>query len=290
VSTRGAPLKLGTRGSPLALAQATLVADAIGSPVEVVTITTSGDRGRAPASDKRRWVDRIEDALLAGKIDLAVHSAKDLPGRLAPGLELAGAPARTEARDALCGATALAALPASARVGTSSLRRSAQLLALREDITVAPLHGNIDTRLRRLASGELDAIVLAAAGLERLGRSGGTPLEELVPAVGQGVLAIEARAGDARVAAAIAPLRHAPTERELRAERELARGLDATCETPLGAHARTLEDGQLELVVFVGRADGSAWARDALRGDEPDELACELAARLRSVGAMELLR
>jgi hydroxymethylbilane synthase len=265
------------------------VAQAIAEPVELVTLTPSGDREGGPDSDKHRWVDRIEDALAAGEIDLAVHSAKDVPGELAPGLELAGSPQRFEARDALCGARSLADLPRGAKVGTSSLRRSAQLLALRDDIDVVPLHGNIDTRLRRLSEGELDAIVLASAGLERLGRPPGVPLDELVPAVGQGALAIEARSGEARVAAAIEALRDPATERELRAERELARALGATCHTPIGAHARTLPEGELELVAFVGRADGSAWVRDALVGGDPVELAGELAARLCNVGALELL-
>ena len=196
-------LRLGTRGSPLALAQARAVAAAIGGAVELITITTSGDGG-APAGDKRRWVDRIEDALLAGEVDLAVHSAKDVPGLLADGLELAGAPRRADARDCLCGAGSLSELASDARVGTSSLRRRSQLLALRPDIAVVELRGNVDTRLRKLAAGEVDAIVLACAGLERLDRTPGSPLDELVPAVGQGTLAIEARVGDEAVAAALA--------------------------------------------------------------------------------------
>jgi hydroxymethylbilane synthase len=281
-------LRLGTRGSALALAQAQLVAGAIGEPVELVTITTSGDRG-TPAGDKRRWIDRIEDALLADEIDLAVHSAKDVPGVLAEGLELAGSPARASALDCLCGAGSLAELAPGARVGTSSLRRRAQLLALRPDIEVVALNGNVDTRLRKLAGREVEAIVLATAGLERLGVAPGTALAELVPAVGQGTLALEARAGDARVAAALAPIRDGATERELRAERALAAALGATCETPIGAHARTLPDGALELTVFIGEPDGTHWIRDCLRGDDADRLAGELAARLRSVGALELV-
>ena len=282
-------LRLGTRGSALAIAQAQGVADAIGAPVELVVVRTTGDKDGGANADKRRWVDRIEDALLAGEIDLAVHSAKDVPAELAAGLELAGSPPRADPLDALVGARSLAELAPGARVGTSSLRRRAQLLALRSDIAVVALHGNVDTRLRRLEQGELDAIVIARAGLQRLGRDLGAALEELVPAVGQGVLAIEARAGDARIARAIAPLRDARTERELRAERELARELGATCDTPIGAHARTLADGLLELRAFLGQADGSAWVTDQLEGDDPAALAGELAARLRSVGAMELV-
>ncbi len=281
------PLRLGTRASPLALVQAGLVADAIDGPVELVHVTTSGDAGGAPLEDKRRWVDRIEDALSAGEIDLAVHSAKDLPGELAPGLEIAGAPIRADPRDALCGARSLAALPRAARVGTSSLRRAAQLRALREDLEVVAIAGNVDTRLRRI--GELDAVVLARAGLERLGRDGGSVLEELVPAIGQGTIAIESRSGDDRVAGAIAGLRDGATERALSAERALARALGAGCQTPIGAHAVAHDDGTLELRAFVGQADGSAWLRDAVSGSDPVALGEALAERLLSVGARELL-
>jgi hydroxymethylbilane synthase len=257
--------------------------------VELAIITTTGDAGRAPAQDKRRWVDRIEDALLAGEIDLAVHSAKDVPGALASGLEIAGAPERADARDALCGASSLAELPPGARIGTSSLRRAAQLQALREDIQIVAIAGNVDTRLRRLEDGQLDAIVLACAGLERLGRFGWVPLDELVPAVGQGTLAIEARQDDTRVALAIQELRHLPTERALTAERALAMALGADCHTPIGAHATTLAGGELELRAFVGRVDGSSWVRDSLTGDDPRALGEAVAARLQSVGVAELL-
>jgi len=289
VSSAAVPLALGTRGSPLALAQAQAVADAMEGPVDLVTITTSGDRGDGPVQDKRRWVDRIEDALLAGEIDLAVHSAKDVPAMPADGLELAGSPARADPHDALCGSSSLAALPRGALIGTSSLRRAAQLLALRADLRVVALSGNIDTRLRKLEEGELDAIVLARAGLARLRRPLGAVLLELVPAAGQGTLAIEARRGDSRVAAAIAALRDEPTERALLAERTLAQALGADCHTPIGAHATALDRGGLELRAFVGRADGSVWVRDRVAGNEPVALGEALAARLRSVGALEIL-
>lgn len=289
MSNAAAPLRLGTRGSPLALAQAAIVAAAIDGAVDLVAIVTSGDSDAASVEDKRRWIDKLEDALLAGEIDLAVHSAKDLPGELAGGLEIAGAPERADPRDALCGAPSLAALAAGARIGTSSLRRAAQLRALRDDIEIVPIAGNIDTRLRRLGEGELDAIVLACAGLARLGRTRGAPLEELVPAVGQGTLAIEARRGDSRVGAALAAQRHAPTERQLHAERSLASALGADCHTPIGVHASSLGGGTLELRAFVGRADGSLWARDSLVGDDPAALAEALAARLRSIGVEGIL-
>jgi hydroxymethylbilane synthase len=283
---RGA-LRLGTRGSPLALRQAEIVAAAAAEALETVVLVTAGDRGEG--GDKRRWVDAIEEALLAGEIDLAVHSAKDVPGELAPGLELAGAPQREDPRDALCGASAIAALPAGARVGTSSLRRAAQLHALREDLDVRELRGNLDTRLRRLADGGYDAIVLAAAGLRRLGRGGWSPADELVPAPGQGTLAIEARAGDQRVARAIAPLRDARAERALTAERALVRRLGAGCHTPLGALARETGGGRLRLSAFVGAPDGSHWIRDDLAGEDPVALGEAVAERLIACGAEALL-
>ena len=289
MSGKARPLKLGTRGSPLALAQAAQVAAAIDGPVELTTIATSGDENKTPVEDKRRWVDRIEDALLAGVIDLAVHSAKDLPGTLADGLTIAGAPRRADVRDVLCGAPSLQALPAGARVGTASLRRAAQLRALREDIAIVPIAGNIDTRLRLLEEDGLDAIVLARAGLQRLGRALGAPLDELVPAAGQGTLAIEARVGDARVATAIGALRHAPTERELNTERALTRALGADCHTPIGAHAKSLQGSTLELRAFAGALDGSRWVRDSLTGTDPVALGEAVAERLRSVGAEEIL-
>ena len=282
-----AALRLGTRGSPLALRQAELVVAAIEGEVETVVLRTGGDLGSG--GDKRRWVDTIEAALGDGTVDLAVHSAKDLPAELAPGLAIAGAPAREDARDALCGADSIAALPAGARVGTSSLRRRAQLLALRDDLAVTELHGNLDTRLGRLAAGDFDAIVLAVAGLRRLGRDGWSAIDELIPPAGQGTLAIEARAGDDRVAAAIGGLRDAAAERALVAERTLVARLGAGCDTPIGAHARAHRDGRLELRAFVGAADGSHWIRDSGLGDDPLALGEALAARLLSCGAGELL-
>ena len=283
----GGALRLGTRGSPLALRQAELVAQAIGTPVQTVVIATGGDRGEG--SDKGRWVDTIEAALLAGEVDLAVHSAKDVPGELAEGLELAGAPAREDPRDALCGASSLAALAIGARVGTSSLRRAAQLRVLREDLEVLELHGNIDTRLRRLQDGDFDAIVLAAAGLRRLGRDGWSAVDELVPAPGQGTLALEARAGDARVAAAIAAMRDAGTERALAAERALVTRLGAGCHTPVGAFARDDGNGGTRLSAFVGAPDGSYWIRDEQHGEDPVALGEGVAQRLLAAGAGELL-
>jgi hydroxymethylbilane synthase len=281
-------IRIGTRGSALALAQAQSVAERLPS-AELVPIATSGDRGAR--TDKSRFVKEIEEALLAGEVDLAVHSAKDVPGELPAGLAIVAVPARADPRDALCGAASLEEIGEGAVVGTASVRRGAQLLALRPDLEVRELRGNVDTRLRRLAEGDFDAIVLARAGLERLGRDGeGVALAELVPAPGQGCLALEARADDGRVAKAVAPL----TDREaliaLTAERALVTALGASCHTPIGAHAE-LADDVLRLTAFVGLPDGSYWIRDELDGDpdDPVELGHVVADRLEAAGAREVL-
>lgn len=283
-------MRIGTRASPLALAQAQTVA-ALFENGELVPITTTGDRDRA-SGDKERWVKELELALLAGEIDLAVHSAKDVPSELPAGLELVGAPPRGDPFDALVGAASLAALPAGARVGTASARRAAQLGALREDLEVVDLRGNVDTRLRKLAEGEVDALVLAAAGLVRLGRASeiGCVLSELVPCAGQGTLALEGRAGDERALAAARSLTDAPSWDALCAERALVAGLDASCNTPLGAHATIGRDGVV-LRTFVGLPDGSAWLRDETPpAATPREAGGVAAARLLSAGAADLLR
>jgi hydroxymethylbilane synthase len=263
------------------------VAAAIGArrPVEIVT---SSDRPAGGVEDKSRWVAGIERALLDGEIDLAVHSAKDVPVELPPGLAVIGAPPRADPRDALCGAASLDELPPGSRVGTSSLRRMAQLRAVRPDLDLRELHGNVDTRLRRLAAGDFDAIVIAMAGLERLGLDGGVPLDELVPAPGQGTLALEARAGDEIAREAIEPLRDEAAEAALAAERALVAELGAGCHTPLGAFARRAGGG-LELRAFVGLPDGSAWIRDEVAGEDPVGLGRELAGRLLGAGAGEML-
>jgi hydroxymethylbilane synthase len=280
-------VRIGTRGSALALAQAGGVAEALGA--ELVTITTSGDRDRA-RGDKERWVREIDAALLRGDVDLAVHSAKDVPAELAEGIVITAVPPRADPRDALCGARALGDLRAGARVGTSSLRRAAQLRALREDLDVAEVRGNVDTRLGKLAAGDYDAIVLALAGLDRLGRAGeatGT-LDDMVPAAGQGALAVTVRAGDEAARAAVERISDASAFTCLLAERALVRALEADCHTPVGAHATNGGDG-LTLRAFVGREDGSMWLRDELSGDEPEALGVEVARRLRAAGADEVL-
>jgi len=287
-------MRIGTRGSALALAQASTVAELLGDG-ELVAVTTRGDRG-APAEDKSRWVSELERALDRGEIDVAVHSAKDVPGELGEGLELFGAPARAAAEDVLCGAGGLGELAPGARVGTSSIRRLAQLRSAREDIEVVPIRGNVDTRLRKLRSREdgLAAIVLARAGLQRLGRAAeaGAVLDpaRFVPAPGQGVLAIEGRADDRAARSAVVAITDADTFACLLAERALARALGASCHTPLGAHA--CNDGrELLLRAWVGLPDGAAWLSDELRGDlaDPRALGGEVAARMAAAGAGELL-
>jgi hydroxymethylbilane synthase len=285
-------VRVGTRGSPLALAQSATVAALLGDDAELVPITTTGDRNRAAVGDKERWVKELEVALLAGDIDLAVHSAKDVPSALPDGLKLVGAPRRGDPFDALVGAASLADLAEGARVGTASPRRAAQLRALREDLVVSVIHGNVDTRLRLLAEGELDALVLAAAGLIRLDRADaiGCVLHELVPAAGQGTLALEGRAGDAAASDAARAITDPATWDALVAERTLVAGLDASCNTPLGAHA-TAGVGGIVLRTFVGLPDGSQWLRDETPPAATPREAGELGAqRLLSAGGGELLR
>jgi hydroxymethylbilane synthase len=288
-------MRIGTRRSALALAQAELVAGLLGGG-EIVPLTTRGDRG-ATGEDKSRWVAELEDALLDGRIDIAVHSAKDVPGELAEGLVLHGAPPRARSEDVLCGASGLGALAPGARVATSSIRRVAQLRAVREDLEVVSMRGNVDTRLRKLAEHAqgIDAIVLARAGLQRLGREsdvgGELDPERFVPAPGQGTLALEGRAGDASAQAAASAITDGPTFAGLRAERALASELHASCHTPLGANAEPLDGGRLRLRAWVGLPDGSAWVSDELEGglEEPEALGRSVAARLERAGAGELL-
>jgi hydroxymethylbilane synthase len=282
-------MRIGTRGSALALAQATWVADRLGTETELVTITTSGDRGAA-VGDKSRWVSELEQALLERRIDLAVHSAKDVPAELPDGLELVAIPERADPRDAICGASSLQALAPGARVGTSSLRRSAQIRAAREDVEVVTVRGNVDTRLRKLAEGEVDALVLALAGLQRLGREREADgvLDGLVPAAGQGALALQARTGTIRPDV-LESVTDAGASACVTAERELTRALGASCNTPVGAHAQRLGGGELELTAWVGRTDGSAWLVDRVRAAPPG-LGLAVAERLLAAGAGALLR
>lgn len=293
-------LRLGSRGSALAVAQAAYVRELLeqlGEDVEVITIRTSGDErpGGAPApenDDKTRFVKEIEEALLREEIDLAVHSAKDVPSLLPDGLAIVGVPQRVDPRDALCGPGSLHDLANGAVVGTASLRRRAQLLAVRPDLDVRDARGNVDTRLRRLSEGAYDALVLAAAGLLRLGREEGEPIPvaTMTPASGQGCLALEARGEDAVTTDLAAQLTDRDALVALTAERALVEGLAATCRTPVGAHAR-LEGGELRLEAFAGMPDGSEWIRDSATGDaaDPTALGRVVTERMLAAGARELL-
>jgi hydroxymethylbilane synthase len=283
-------LRIATRGSALALAQAGRVAELLGG-AELVTVSSDGDPG-----DKARFVRGVERALLEGEADLGVHSAKDLPARMPDALAIAAVPAREEPRDVWIGSgSSLEDVPEGARVGTASLRRRAQLLATRPDLAVRDLHGNVDTRLRRLAGGELDAIVLAAAGLRRLGRrdeaSFVIPEERMTPAAGQGALVVQARVDDQEAADASAPISDSEALLELTAERAVVAALEATCATPIGVRAR-VEGERLAVDAFVGLPDGSEWIRDRVEGerDDPAAAGAEIAARLLAAGARDLLQ
>ncbi len=258
-------IRLGTRGSTLALAQARSVAAALGSDVEIVPMRTEGDRladaRLAVVGGKGLFVREIEEALRRGDVDVAVHSLKDLPAELPAGLTLGAFPAREDARDVLVArrpATVLT-LAAGARVGTSSPRRRALLLSVRPDLAVAPVRGNVDTRLRKLGDGDWDAVVLAAAGLRRLGL---TPEacealdpEVFVPAVGQGIIAVQARLDDAVTRARLARIDDASTRACALAERAYLARLGASCNTPMAAHAR-LAGSTLSMVAVVASEDG----------------------------------
>ncbi len=283
-------LRLGSRGSALAQIQAQWVAEALDG-AEVVTVRTAD----ADVGDKARFVSGIETAILAGEVEIGVHSAKDLPGELPDGLALVGVPGREDPTDALVGpAGALDDLPEGARVGTSSLRRRSQLLALRPDLEIAELRGNVDTRLGRLEAGDYDAIVLATAGLARLGRAGEIAfrfaLDELTPAPGQGCLALEAAAGDEVAAGAAGAISDRAALAELTAERAAVRAMGASCDTPVGVCARFTDDA-LVVIGYAGSPEGDSWVRDRVEGDpdQPAALGDALAERMLAAGAREIL-
>jgi hydroxymethylbilane synthase len=294
-------LRLGTRGSALALVQAEAVAEALGG-AELVVIRTSGDEGGGPqngagptVSDKSRFVREIEQALIDDRVDLAVHSAKDVPGEIEEGLALVGATARADPYDAFVGpAESIGDIRPGARIGTSSLRRRAALAALRGDVEVVELRGNVDTRLRKLAEGEVDGLVLAAAGLERLGRADEISFRftaaQMTPAPGQGIVALEAVGGDEAPAQAAGAITDHDALVELSAERAVVRMLGATCNTPIGILAR-LGDGTLTLHGFIGMPDGSQHWKGSIEGDptQPVAVAEALVAQMRAAGADKLL-
>ncbi len=287
--TESLPLRIGTRGSKLALAQAAelrrrLAAahPALAAPgaLETVVIKTTGDRildrKLADIGGKGLFTKEIEEALLAGRIDLAVHSMKDLPTELPDRLGIACLLPRQDPRDAFIGhrAASLAALPPGAVVGTASLRRQAQVLNRYPDLRVAPLRGNVETRLRKVAAGDCDATLLAVAGLNRLGLEARAtaPLdpEQMLPAVAQGAIGIEARSGDTATAEWLAPLNHAETATRVAAERALLKALDGSCRTPIGGLAVLATDGMLRLSALVARPDGTRLWRTERHGAAAD--------------------
>ena len=299
-------LVVGTRGSPLALWQTEHVVEQMRATrphldVELKTIKTQGDlvrdRALSQVGGKGLFVKEIENALLAGEIDLAVHSLKDMPTKQPEGLALGAILERADPRDALVvadGMGSLAALPQRARVGTSSLRRRAQLLAARPDLQVADLRGNVDTRLRKLRAGEYDAVMLAAAGLVRLGHADAIgqylPVDLILPAVGQGALCVEVRADDEATQTLIAPLDHAPTRQATEAERTFLHRFGGGCQVPVGAYAE-VSDGELRLLGLVASLDGTLLVRDEIRGPATVavRLGTELAERVLAAGGESIL-
>ena len=289
------PLRLGTRGSPLALVQARLVATALRDAhgwgpelIEIEPIATSGDQLRdRPISEmggKALWTKELDLALIEGRIDLAVHSMKDVETIRPPELAIAAMLERADVRDRLVGAPSLDALPAGARMGTSSPRRAAQLRARRPDLAILPFRGNVESRLRKIQMGEVDATLLAAAGLDRLGRSDcGVLLGDFLPAPAQGAIGIEVRSSDRRVRSLIAAIDHRATHVCVAAERRLLEGLGGSCRSPVAALA-TLDGDRIRLRAEILTEDGAETERgerEFAPGDEdaPLELAREMLGR-----------
>lgn len=299
-------IRVGTRGSPLALRQAELVKARLeavmpAGRVEIVPIKTSGDRlARVALADfggKGLFVKEIEEALFEGRVDLAVHSLKDLPAGREPRLCLAAFLPREDPRDVFVSRSGggISDLQAGAVVGTSSLRRRALLLHRRPDLRVEPIRGNLDTRLRKLQEGPYEAVVVAAAGLRRLGLSAGhahlLPPEEFVPAAGQGILAVQCRTGDRPLLELLSGLDHTETRWQAHAERAFLQHMGASCHTPVAAHAR-LQGGELSLVGLVASPDGQRILRSEVQGapEAAELLGQKLAEDLNSRGGAELLR
>lgn len=287
-------LRIGTRRSRLALAQAEETARSLaaaGVPSELVPMVTQGDRGAtadvSPAGLKGLWVTEIVRALLAGEVDLAVHSAKDLPAEDAEGVAIAAVPLRASPLDVLV--TRDGELRAGQVVGTSSLRRQAQVFRWRPDVMLKDLRGNVDTRLRKLEEGEVDALILAAAGLMRLGivpaHAAPMSIAEMVPAPGQGCLALQARADDAATLEALAPLDHRESRLALEAERSLMARLGGGCALPLGAYAEA-DAKAIRMNAIVLSPDGARFARASVDAPTPAE-AAELAALDLSAGGAD---
>lgn len=283
-------LKLGTRGSPLALIQANMVKDAIaaahGVACEIHVIRTTGDRVQdralAEIGGKALWTQELDRALLDGEIHAAVHSMKDVETDRPEAIVIAAMLERADVRDRLVGADSLAAIRPGGVVGTSSPRRRAQILRARPDVSVVLFRGNVDTRLAKLAAGEADATLLAAAGLERLGRDDvGTAIavEELLPAPAQGAVGIECRADDAMTRTLLAAIDHEPTSRAVRCERAFLAALDATCHSPIGALA-TVDGATLSLRAELLSEDGADHVAGDVSGLNGEALARDLASAL----------
>jgi hydroxymethylbilane synthase len=305
VSSAGRRIVIGTRGSALARWQADhitaelqrLFTDLV---VEQQIVVTEGDRKQTgpviELGGKGVWVKEIEEKLLAGEIDLAVHSLKDVPAHLPAGLSLVAIPPRADPRDALVsrGGALLRDLPAGSRVGTSSLRRVFQVLAARPDLKLELLRGNVDTRLRKVADGEVDAAILACAGLDRLGFAARITerlsTDLMLPAIGQGALALEARTGDRHVLPLVRKLSDPDAETTVAAERALLAALGVGCRTPVAGHA-TVENGRLTVRGLVGRPDASEMLFERVEGraEAATELGAELGARLIARGADKIL-
>ncbi len=294
-------LKIGSRGSQLALWQANHIAGLLraqGHEIEIEIIHTTGDKitdvALAKVGAKGMFTKEIEEALADGRVDLAVHSLKDLPTELSAEFEIAAIPAREDPRDAFCSVeySSIQDLPHGARVGTSSLRREAQLRAIRPDLVVHPLRGNVDTRLRKLESGEYAAVILARAGLRRLGKTERVrqilPVEMMCPAAGQGALGIEIRAGDAAVRDALAFLDDASARAETQCERALLGKLGGGCQVPIGANAKS-RDGKLHLEAVVANPDGSLVLRESMAGDDAAALGELAGQRLLNRGGAAIL-
>lgn len=298
-------IKIGTRGSQLALWQANWVKSALESTypslsVELVTIKTKGDKildvPLAQVGGKGLFVKEIEAAILDARIDLAVHSMKDMPSEIPDGLVIGAVPQREAPGDVLISKKGLtfSELPAGARIGTSSLRRSAQLRHLRPDIVILPLRGNLDTRLKKLDTENMDAVVLAAAGVKRLNLSNRITqyLDEtqMLPAVGQGALCIEIRADDEKISALIDPMDHLPTRTVVSAERAFLNRLEGGCQVPIAAHG-TIDKEDIVLTGLVSNVQGTVVIRDTVVGPKTasESLGIALADRLLSKGAKEIL-
>jgi hydroxymethylbilane synthase len=298
-----ARFRIGSRGSQLALWQANHISTLLrtcGHEVEIEVIHTTGDRitdvALAMVGTKGMFTKEIEEALAAGRVDLAVHSLKDLPTELPPGFAIAAITEREDARDAFCSRlySKIENLPHGARVGTSSLRRQAQLKAIRPDLDIHPLRGNVDTRLRKLEQGEYDAIILAAAGLKRLGKTELVkqiiPAEIMCPAAGQGALGIEIREGDSATHQHLEFLNDPAARAATTCERALLNRLGGGCQVPIGAFAE-MRNGKLHLEAIVADPDGSKLLRESRDGDlnDPEALGNEVGEALLSRGGCEIL-